>query len=55
MDGRGLNFVVLDNDSKCVIDCVTFDTWQISKNVTRNGSKTLSYLRDYEAAICFGE
>ena len=51
--GRGIHFVVYDNESELVIDNVRFDTYQESKPAFRNRGVPVSYLRAYESAVCF--
>lgn len=53
--GRGLNFVIFDNESGLVIDSVSFDTSLESKISTRNQSLVTSLLRNYESQVCFEE
>lgn len=47
---RGLNIVVLDNESGKVLDSVTFDTHDIPENqsASRDYAKTETYLHEYE-------
>lgn len=54
-NGRGLDFVIYDNESGLIIDSVVFDTYQTSKPATRNWSVIDTLLRDYESVVCFGE
>lgn len=54
LGGRGLNFVVYDNESGLVIDRVSFDTLQMSKPAYRTSSASDALFRAYESAVCFG-
>lgn len=50
----GLNIVVYDHETNCVIDAVAFNTNQAEKPCTRNQGKMNQYLRAYESTLCFG-
>ena len=51
--GRGLNIVVIDNETDLIIDSVRFDTFSEYKTADRNKSDTYSRLREYEDRQCF--
>lgn len=50
---RGLNIVVIDDETGLVIDSVDFDTLQGTKPFSRNWTNINNYLRAYETAVCF--
>lgn len=50
----GLNIVVYDHATNCVIDAVAFNTNQAEKPCTRNQGIMNQYLRAYESTLCFG-
>ena len=53
INGRGLNFVVIDDETDLIIDSVSFDTWQVSKPYIRNWTNIFNYLHTYESEVCF--
>ena len=53
MNGQGLNFVVIDNETGIVIDSVYFDTSSEERSAMREVSNVYERLRAYEAAVCF--
>jgi len=48
---RGLNIVVMDNETGLVVDSVIFDTHIKDKAATRINPSY--YLRAYEGVVCF--
>ena len=53
LSGRGLNIVVYDHETDCVIDNAAFDTFDPTKPVMRDEIWKNSMLRNYESALCF--
>ena len=53
--GRGLNFVVYDNETGLVIDSVSFDTSLPPMASKRNWTKVGPFLSGYESKLCFKE
>lgn len=51
MAGTGLNFVIYDNETGCVLDSVVIDN-SAQRNLTRNQNVTQAFLSSYEAALC---
>jgi len=48
----GIEFVIMDNASKKVIDAVLFNTHSANKN-SKNLFRSFSLLNDYEEAVCY--
>lgn len=46
-NGRGLNFVVYDNETRLVIDSVTFDTHDVNKSATRSTVSVENFVSNY--------
>lgn len=51
ISGVGLNFVVFDNKTGCVLDSIVFDN-SAQRNPTRNQNWSNIFLRSYETALC---
>lgn len=49
--GTGLNFVIYDNETGCVLDSIVFDN-SAQRNPTRNQNWSNIFLRSYETALC---